>query len=135
MVKRGRRPEPPVEAMTSCLIVDDSRVVRMVARKILEGLEFEVSEAEDGKTALGLCVKHMPDAVLVDWKMPIMSGIEFLRALRNMEDISQPVVIVCSVYNDAPHIAEAIDAGADEYIMKPFDTDIMRSKLDQVGLL
>jgi two-component system, chemotaxis family, chemotaxis protein CheY len=121
--------------MPSCLIVDDSRVVRMVARKILEGLDFEIKEAEDGKTALGICLKSMPDAVLVDWKMPIMDGVEFLRALRQSAGVTQPVVIVCSVYNDAPHIAEAIDAGADEYIMKPFDTDIMRSKLAQVGLL
>jgi two-component system chemotaxis response regulator CheY len=121
--------------MPWCLIVDDSRVVRMVARKILEGLDFQVREAEDGKTALGLCLKSMPDVVLIDWKMPIMTGIDFVRALRKAQGVTQPVVIVCSVYNDVAHIAEAIDAGADEYIMKPFDTDIMRSKLDQVGLL
>src|SRR5262249_8381125 len=121
--------------MPSCLIVDDSRVVRMVARKILEGLDFQVSEAEDGKAALGACLQSMPDAILIDWKMPVMNGIDFLRALRKTAGVTQPVVIVCSVYNDAPHIAEAIDAGADEYIMKPFDTDIMRSKLDQVGLI
>lgn len=120
--------------MKSCLVVDDSRVVRMVARKILEGLSFEIREAEDGKSAFDACMQSMPDAVLVDWKMPTMSGIEFLRALRRLNGVAQPVVIVCSVYNDVVHITEAIEAGADEYIMKPFDTDIMRSKLAQVGL-
>ncbi|MBX6321246.1 MAG: response regulator [Rhodospirillaceae bacterium] len=121
--------------MTSCLVVDDSRVVRMVARKILEGLDFEIREAEDGKSALGLCLADMPDAILLDWKMPAMTGLDFLRTLRKTPAVAQPVVIVCSVYNDAAHIAEASGAGADEYIMKPFDSDILRSKLNQVGLL
>lgn len=121
--------------MKSCLIVDDSKVVRMVARKILEALSFEISEAEDGRAALEACMKNMPDAVLIDWKMPHMTGIEFLRAVRRLNDVRQPVVVVCSVYNDAVHIAEAIEAGADEYIMKPFDTDIMHAKFAQAGLL
>jgi two-component system chemotaxis response regulator CheY len=120
--------------MKSCLVVDDSRVVRMVARKILEGMSFEIREAEDGKAALDACMKAMPDAVLIDWKMPSMSGIEFLRAVRRLDGVRQPVIVMCSVYNDAVHIAEAIEAGADEYIMKPFDTDIMRAKFAQVGL-
>ena len=121
--------------MTSCLIVDDSRVVRMVARKILEGLDFEVREAEDGRTALSLCLKSPPDLILTDWKMPSMDGIEFLRTLRKTDGLTQPVVIVCAVYNDAPQIAEAIEAGADEYIMKPFDGDIIAAKFAEAGLL
>jgi two-component system chemotaxis response regulator CheY len=121
--------------MKSCLVVDDSKVVRMVARKILEGFSFEIREAEDGKAAFDACMKSMPDAVLIDWKMPQMSGIEFLRAVRRLNDVRQPVVVLCSVYNDAVHIAEAIEAGADEYIMKPFDTDILHAKFTQVGLL
>jgi two-component system chemotaxis response regulator CheY len=122
-------------ATRSCLVVDDSKVVRMVARKILEGLSFEIREAEDGRIALDACLKDMPDAVLADWKMPNMSGIELLRALRRLDAVRQPVVVLCSAYNDVIHIAEAIEAGADEYIMKPFDTDIIRSKFAQAGLL
>ena len=65
--------------MKCCLVVDDSKVVRMVARKILEGLNFEIEEAEDGRRALDACLKRMPDAILLDWNMPVMSGIDFLR--------------------------------------------------------
>ena len=121
--------------MKSCLIVDDSKVVRMVARKILEGLNFDTLEAEDGQQALEACQLSMPDAVLLDWNMPVMSGIEFLRELRALEGVTQPVVVFCTTENDMAHIQEAIGAGANEYIMKPFDGDIIESKFAQVGLL
>ena len=121
--------------MKCCLIVDDSRVIRMVARKILEELSFEIAEAADGKEALDFCLKTMPDAVLLDWNMPVMSGIDFLRKLRAGPDGSKPVVVFCTTENDLDHIQEAITAGADEYIMKPFDSEIIESKFRQVGLL
>jgi len=121
--------------MKTLLVVDDSRVVRAVMRQMLEWLYFDVREAEDGETALELWSTSTPDAVLLDWKMPGMDGLQFLRTLRSRDGIAQPIVIVCSTYNDAPHLAEAIEAGADEYIMKPFDTDILQSKLAIVGLL
>ena len=70
--------------MKSCLVVDDSKVVRMVARKILKDLEFEIVEAVDGKDALQKCGDRMPDAVLLDWSMPIMNGIDFLRQMRTL---------------------------------------------------
>ena len=72
--------------MKNCLVVDDSSVIRKVARRILEGLDFEISEAEDGEEALDACRRHMPDAVLLDWNMPRMDGYEFLRALRRLPD-------------------------------------------------
>jgi two-component system chemotaxis response regulator CheY len=121
--------------MKSCLIVDDSKVVRMVARKILEGLNFEIAEAEDGQKALEVCQREMPAAVLLDWNMPVKSGIEFLQELRAMNGVKQPVVVFCTTENDMEHIQEAIKAGADEYIMKPFDSEIIQSKFAQVGLL
>ena len=121
--------------MKSCLIVDDSKVVRMVARKILEGLNFRTSEAEDGEKALEACKEDMPNVVLLDWNMPIKSGIDFLRELRAMVNIDQPIVVFCTTENDVAHIQEAIQAGADEYIMKPFDSEIIESKFAQVGLL
>lgn len=121
--------------MKSCLIVDDSKVVRMVAKKILEGLNFEIQEAEDGKQALERCRANVPDVVLLDWNMPVMSGIEFLEQLRATPDIEQPVVVFCTTENDMEHIQRAIEAGANEYIMKPFDSDIIESKFVQVGLI
>ena len=121
--------------MKSCLVVDDSKVVRMVARKILEELEFEISEAADGQAALSACQKTMPDVILLDWNMPVMNGIEFLRALRSSEGGDAPQVVFCTTENDVAHIQEAISAGANEYIMKPFDSDIIQSKFSQIGLL
>lgn len=121
--------------MKSCLIVDDSRVVRMVARKILQDLSFDILEAEDGKKAFEVCLKQMPDAILLDWNMPVMNGIEFLRLLRQSPGGDQPKVVFCTTENDLAHIQEAMGAGADEYIMKPFDSEIIQSKFSQVGLI
>ena len=121
--------------MKSCLIVDDSRVIRMVARRILEQLSFEIVEAVDGQDAMSACQKQMPDAMLLDWNMPIMNGIDFLRLLRQADGGSAPVVVFCTTENDMAHIREAIEAGANEYIMKPFDRDIIEAKFSQVGLL
>lgn len=121
--------------MKSCLIVDDSKVVRMVARKILESLEFQIEEAADGRMAVDACRQNMPDAILLDWNMPVMNGIEFLRYLRQMEGGGAPKVVFCTTENDIAHIREAIGAGANEYIMKPFDSDIIQAKFAQVGLL
>ena len=121
--------------MKSCLVVDDSKVIRMVARRILEELGFEVVEAEDGMEALEKCLCDMPDAVLLDWNMPIKSGIEFLRDLRAAPGGDEPVVVFCTTENDLEHIQEAITAGANEYIMKPFDSEIIQAKFEQVGLI
>ena len=121
--------------MKSCLIVDDSKVIRMVARKILEDLNFDIEEAEDGQQALNACLKSMPDAILLDWNMPVMSGIDFLKELRRTNGGEAPVVVFCTTENDMGHIQEAIGAGANEYIMKPFDSDIIQAKFSQVGLL
>jgi two-component system chemotaxis response regulator CheY len=121
--------------MKSCLIVDDSKVIRMVAKKILSELGFETIEAEDGQIALDACIKALPDAILLDWNMPNMNGIDFLRELRKLPGGEQPIVVFCTTENDIEHIQEAISAGANEYIMKPFDSEIMHAKFSQVGLL
>jgi two-component system chemotaxis response regulator CheY len=121
--------------MKTCLVVDDSSVIRKVARRILEGLEFEISEAEDGEEALAACLRQLPDAVLLDWNMPKMDGYEFLRALRRLPGGDGPKVVFCTTENDVAHIARALHAGANEYIMKPFDKDIVEAKFQEVGLL
>lgn len=121
--------------MKSCLVVDDSKVIRKVARRILEELNFDIQEAVDGQDALDNCAKSMPDVVLLDWNMPVMDGLDFLKALRSSDGGDGPVVVFCTTENDMSHISAAISAGADEYIMKPFDREIIESKFLQVGLL
>ncbi|MFO1150925.1 MAG: response regulator [Alsobacter sp.] len=121
--------------MKHCLVVDDSAVIRKVARRILETLDFEITEAEDGEEALRLCGQRMPDAILLDWNMPVMDGYEFLKALRRAPGGAAPKVVFCTTENDIAHIARAMHAGADEYVMKPFDKDIITTKLHQVGLV
>ena len=121
--------------MTSILIVDDSRVTRKVAQRILKSLDFETREAEDGLVALDACMERMPDAVLLDWNMPVMDGITFLGALRKLPEGRHPKVIFCTTENEIPKIMLAVQSGADEYIMKPFDRQIVISKLQEVGLL
>lgn len=121
--------------MKSCLVVDDSRVVRRVASRIVSSLGFSIREAEDGQKAYEACAEEMPDAIILDWNMPIMSGIEFLEKLRQMENGGHPKVLFCTTENDIAHIQRAMHAGANEYIMKPFDSEIIESKFSQIGLI
>lgn len=121
--------------MKRCLVVDDSRVIRKVARRILEDMRFEVEEAADGLEALQSCRRSLPDAILLDWTMPVMSGIDFLRQLRKEPGGDKPTVVFCTTENDVERIAEALRAGADEYLMKPFDGDILQSKFSEAGLI
>jgi len=121
--------------MKSCLIVDDSKVIRKVARHILESLELSVDEAGDGAEALRHCESSMPDVVLLDWNMPNMTGLEFLQELTRRKLPAPPKVIFCTTENGLGHIKAAVAAGADEYVMKPFDRETLESKLQLVGIL
>ena len=121
--------------MKYCLVVDDSRVIRKVACRILAALAFETEEAADGAVALQACRRKMPDAILLDWHMPNMDGIAFLRSLRGEQEGGHPIVVFCTTENDVAHITEALGAGADEYIMKPFDRGIIEAKFVEVGLV
>ncbi|MCY1704873.1 response regulator [Pannonibacter sp. SL95] len=121
--------------MKQCLVVDDSSVIRKVARRILEDLQFQITEAEDGQQALDACRNSMPDAILLDWNMPVMDGLEFLTSLRREPGGEKPIVVFCTTENDVAHIARAIRAGANEYIMKPFDREIVEAKFQEVGLI
>ena len=100
--------------MKTCLVVDDSKVIRKVARHILEALHFNVEEAGDGREALDRCqAGEVPDVILLDWNMPVMSGMEFLRSLGTSGIPNRPKVVFCTTENDVAHIRAAIDAGAD----------------------
>jgi two-component system chemotaxis response regulator CheY len=118
-----------------CLVVDDSRVVRKAARRILEGFGFAVREAEDGEKALIACRDALPDLVLLDWNMPVLDGIGFLRAARAEHGRDRPLVMLCTTENTAERILEALEAGAQEYVMKPYDAEILGGKLAQLGLV
>jgi two-component system chemotaxis response regulator CheY len=121
--------------MKECLVVDDSVVIRKVACRILEEMEFGTAEACDGREALEYCKRGMPDAILLDWNMPVMDGIEFLNELRALPGGDQVAVVFCTTENDLQHIQDALAAGANEYIMKPFDSEIIQTKFSQVGLI
>ena len=97
--------------MKTCLVVDDSSVIRKVARRILEQFDFQIVEAEDGQQALDACQKLLPDAILLDWNMPKMDGYDFLKALRRLPGGDRPKVVFCTTENDVAHIARALHAG------------------------
>jgi len=118
----------------NCLIVDDSRVLRTVARKIFEEMQFDVAEAEDGMTALRACRDRMPDVILFDGNLPGMKGVDFLRSVRGQMGGDRPVIVVATTESDAEEVAHVMHAGANEYIMKPFDRGSMRAKLAEIGV-
>lgn len=121
--------------MKTCLIVDDSVVVRKLARMMVEDMGFDCTEVGDGQKALDFCVQLLPDVILLDWNMPVMNGMEFMAALRDMPGGQDVKIIFCTTENEMGAIKTALAAGADEYIMKPFDNDILESKFREVGVL
>jgi CheY-like chemotaxis protein len=132
---RGRYGDAPVPAAAAktCLIVDDSRVIRKVSSKIALSLGYVPVEAENGEEALARCKKSMPDLVLTDWNMPEMDGIEFVTKLRSIPTPKEPVVVFCTSNGEAKDIHDGIAAGADDYIVKPFDEAALKAKLEKLG--
>ena len=124
----------PACVLKHCLVVDDSAVIRKVARRILETLSFRVSEAEDGRQAILVCQGGMPDAVFLDGAMPNMDRYEFLKELRRMPG-GGPKVVFCTAENEVAPIARAMRAGADDSILKPFDPESVASKFQDLGFI
>jgi len=120
--------------MKHVLVVDDSPVIRKIARRILDGMRFQTSEASDGKDALAACSLQMPDAILVDANMPVLDGFGFLKQLRRLPGGDWPKVVFCASEYDIAQIARAMHSGADDVIMKPFDKELVRSKFEAIGL-
>ncbi|MCW5714369.1 MAG: response regulator [Bauldia sp.] len=121
--------------MPHFLVVDDSSVIRKVVRRICEGLDFSVSEAEDGEAALALCRGGMPDAIMVDATMPVMDGIDFVKALRRLEGGDRPKILFCMTEYNPAIVGRAVRAGVDDHVLKPFDKSVIEAKLQEVGLL
>ena len=117
------------------LTVDDSKIVRKVTRNMLEPLGFEVIEAEDGQVALDLCANTMPNVILMDFNMPVMNGMDSLKYIRALPNGGADVIIIfCTTMNEMDFIQKAIMAGANEFVMKPFDADILKNKFEQLGI-
>lgn len=117
------------------LIIDDSKATRLILKQLLGNLGFEVAEAENGSDGLRR-LKDMPtpDVVTVDWNMPVMDGLAFLRAVRSDSTLRQLPLVMVTTNNDLGQLAAALDAGANEYIMKPFTEDAVREKLELIGI-
>ena len=119
--------------MRHCLIVDDSEVIRKVARKVLEEMNFTSAEADNAQDALVSCRRAMPDLVLLDWHMPPGSAHDFLQVMRHTEGGRTPIVIYCTTENDQNDIARARHNGADEVLMKPFDQKSLHNAMRRAG--
>lgn len=118
------------------LVVDDSKTIRSILRAYLTKWGFEVTEAVNGADALAQ-LKQMPraDLVLVDWNMPEMDGMSFLRAVRADPGYDTLPLMMVTTNSELDHVSQALDAGANEYIMKPFTGDMIKEKLELLGFL
>jgi two-component system chemotaxis response regulator CheY len=116
-----------------CLVVDESRVIRKVVCHLLEEMKFYAEEAAESMSALDACRVQMPDVVLVN--LANAGGMELVRAIRRGRTQKQPVIIATMTEHDVGHITEALAAGADEYVLKPFDRDSLKQKFAVTGLM
>jgi two-component system chemotaxis response regulator CheY len=122
--------------MARALVVDDSRAIRKILANTLTELGFEVREAGNGREALEVMdvEKSAVSLVLVDWNMPEVNGLELVERLRRRPDLASLVVIMVTTETDLEHIRAALKAGANEYVMKPFTKEILREKLELIGI-
>ena len=121
--------------MQRCLIIDDSPVIRRVARNIVAELGYVVQEAEHGRQAFELCCIDMPSLILLDWQLPVMGPYEFLKALRSFGPREWPYIVYCTTEFDFIDIQRARAAGASDTLMKPFDRGTLTAKLERVSYL
>lgn len=123
--------------MAKALVVDDSKTIRTILGRILRELGYEVCEAGDGKKALEVMAieKGAVSVVLADWNMPEMNGLEMLKELRRNPEFLSLKVIMVTTETEMDHMVQALEAGANEYVMKPFTKEILREKLEMVGVV
>lgn len=120
--------------MKQGLVVDDSAVIRRVAKRILELMGFDSTEVDDDVKTLDRCGEAMPDVILLDWNIPGVDCIELLRKLRRMPGSDQTRIFYCATENDPMMIGRALRAGADDVLLKPFDLRTVREKLEDLGV-
>ncbi len=121
--------------MVQCLIVDDSKVIRKISRQMFENGGFVVDEAENGARALEYLQDHAVDLIMLDWNMPVMTGIEFMEKLNAANLPVRPKVIFCTTESGLSFIRKALDAGADDYLLKPFNSDNLLRKVEELGIV
>lgn len=122
------------------LVVDDSRAMRAILTRLMRGLGFEVLEAGDGEQALavidaGMDAGQVPDVCLVDWNMPVMDGLDFIRAVRGRDELRDVSLMMVTTESEQHQIVRALAAGAHEYVIKPFTSEIITDKLALLGLV
>ncbi len=117
------------------LVIDDSRAMRMILKRILLGCGFEVVEAADGRQALDVVeAGPVPELALIDWNMPVMNGLEFVVAVRKQPDYRQMTLMMVTTEAEHSQIVRALAAGAHEYVLKPFTNEAITDKLSLLGL-
>ena len=123
-------------ANTHALVIDDSRAMRLILSDLLQQLGYEISEAGDGQEAMARLEggDTLPTLALVDWNMPVMNGLEFIRAVRQKHCYSDMKLLVVTSEAEVGQMVEALTAGADEYLMKPFSSEALACKLEMMGL-
>jgi two-component system chemotaxis response regulator CheY len=118
------------------LIIDDSRAMRRILRQIVEPLGFRILEAGDGQEGLDRLGEHFPDVelTLVDWNMPVMNGLEFVKTVRADDQYRQMKIAMVTTETEPAQMARALMAGVDEFVMKPFTSEILIEKLRLIGV-
>jgi two-component system chemotaxis response regulator CheY len=118
------------------LVVDDSRAMRSILARLMTGLGFEVSQAGDGAQALTVLDDGVrPDVILVDWNMPVMDGLTFIKTVRGREDLRDISLMMVTTESEQAQIVRALAAGAHEYVIKPFSDEVIAEKLALLGLV
>jgi two-component system chemotaxis response regulator CheY len=117
------------------LVIDDSRATRAILARILQQLGYEVRQAADGRAGIAeLGAPGEVDLALVDWNMPVMDGLTFIETVRSRPDHDDLTIVMVTTEGDADHMLRALEAGANEYVMKPFTAGVIRDKLELLGV-
>jgi two-component system chemotaxis response regulator CheY len=118
------------------LVVDDSRAMRSILTRLMTGLGFDVVQAGDGAEALAVIASgSIPDVVLVDWNMPVMDGLTFIKEVRARDDLRDITIVMVTTESEQGQIVRALAAGAHEYVLKPFTDEVIAEKLALLGLV
>lgn len=123
--------------MAKAMVIDDSKAIRMILTRSLNKLGYEVCTAGDGKEALAILDQQAPELafLLVDWNMPEVSGLEFVQHVRRMPSYSEVPLMMVTTETEVDQMVKALEAGANEYVMKPFTDEIIADKLRLMGVL